>query len=80
MVIPAPRPAKTAGQDIMAQAVFLAQLEACRGKCTCNPCRILRKASAAMSAQFLQEPAGDPAAAIAGYGGSAEPTDIAEEA
>jgi len=39
--------------DIMAQAVYLAQLEAARGNCKCNACRILRKASRTMTEQFL---------------------------
>ncbi len=43
-------------QDTMAQAVFLAQLEAARGKCVCNTCKILRRASTMMTAQFLGEP------------------------
>ncbi len=42
-------------QDTMAQAVFLAQLEAARGTCKCNACRILRKASALMTRQFIGE-------------------------
>ncbi len=50
--------------DIMAQAVFLAQLEAAKGGCKCNTCRILRRASTMMTAQFLQaggsETPGDP--------------------
>ena len=40
-------------QDTMAQAVFLAQLEAAKGTCKCNTCRILRRASTMMTAQFL---------------------------
>jgi len=44
--------------DIMAQAVYLAQLEAQRGNCKCNTCRILRKATKAMTAQFLGETEG----------------------
>ena len=41
------------GRDTMAQAVYLAQLEAARGDCKCNTCRILRKASRAMTQAFL---------------------------
>ncbi len=40
-------------QDTMAQEVFLAQLEAAKGACKCNTCRILRRASTMMTAQFL---------------------------
>ncbi len=43
-------------QDTMAQAVFLAQLQAAKNGCGCNVCKILRKASDAMTAQFLDEP------------------------
>ncbi len=43
-------------QDTMAQAVFLAQLEAAKGVCKCSTCRILRRASTIMTAQFLKEP------------------------
>ena len=39
--------------DIMAQAVYLAQLEAAKGSCKCATCRILRKATKAMTEQFL---------------------------
>lgn len=39
--------------DIMAQAVYLAQLEAAKGNCKCATCRILRKATRAMTEQFL---------------------------
>jgi len=39
--------------DIMAQAVYLAQLEAARGNCKCKTCRILRKATKMMTEQFL---------------------------
>lgn len=39
--------------DIMAQAVYLAQLEAARGNCKCATCRILRKATKSMTEQFL---------------------------
>lgn len=39
--------------DIMAQAVYLAQLESAKGDCQCRTCQILRKASQAMTDQFL---------------------------
>ncbi len=48
-------------QDTMAQAVFLAQLEAAKGTCKCNSCRILRKASTLMTEQFIgKAPAATP--------------------
>ncbi len=43
--------------DIMAQAVYLAQLESAKGDCQCRTCQILRKGSQAMTDQFL---AGNP--------------------
>jgi hypothetical protein len=42
--------------DIMAQAVFLAQLEAAKNNCKCKTCQILRRASDLMTAQFLKPP------------------------
>jgi len=45
--------------DIMAQAVYLAQLEAAKGNCKCATCRILRKATRAMTEQFLGAQGGD---------------------
>ena len=48
--------------DIMAQAVFLAQLEAAKGKCNCKACAILRRSSDMMTAQFLNPQAASPAA------------------
>jgi hypothetical protein len=41
------------GKDTMAQAVYLAQLQACKGKCQCNVCKILRRAADQMTADFL---------------------------
>lgn len=46
--------------DIMAQAVYLAQLEAAKGNCKCATCRILRKATRAMTEQFLGPPGPNP--------------------
>ena len=40
--------------DIMAQAVFLAQLEASKSKCECRACKVLRKATEMMTDQFLK--------------------------
>lgn len=49
-----PQPAVQSKNDTLAQAVFLAQLEAVKGKCDCKACQILRKASDSMTAQFLE--------------------------
>lgn len=46
--------------DIMAQAVYLAQLEAARGQCKCRTCLILRKANRAMTDQFLGKTSENP--------------------
>lgn len=40
-------------QDIMAQAVWLAQLEAAKNNCQCRTCQILRKAATSMTDVFL---------------------------
>ncbi|MCK4722494.1 MAG: hypothetical protein KAT75_04280 [Dehalococcoidia bacterium] len=45
--------------DVMAQAVYLAQLEAAKNNCKCTTCRILRKATRTMTEQFLSSPGGD---------------------
>ena len=50
-------------QDIMAQAYFLAQLQAAKNGCKCNVCQILRKASDQMTAQFLAPTPGGTSAA-----------------
>jgi len=42
-------------KDYMAQAVYLAQLQANKGNCQCNTCKILRKATEQMTADFLQD-------------------------
>jgi hypothetical protein len=47
-------------KDIMAQAVYLAQLEAAKNNCKCRTCQILRKATSSMTDQFLQEPPANP--------------------
>jgi hypothetical protein len=52
--------------DIMAQTVYLAQLEAAKGTCKCRTCQILRKGNQAMTDQFLgkaQTAVVDPTAA-----------------
>lgn len=46
--------------DVMAQAVYLAQLSAARGQCKCEACRILRKATKDMTTQFLNPNSGGP--------------------
>lgn len=59
--------------DIMAQAVYLAQLESAKGDCQCRTCQILRKASQAMTDQFLASnptnPGGNPEAVNLTHGG-----------
>lgn len=37
-------PPGTDSRSIVAQAFYLAQLQACKGKCQCNVCKLLRKA------------------------------------
>ncbi len=37
----------------MAQAVYLAQLEACKNGCQCKTCQILRKATESLTTEFL---------------------------
>lgn len=41
--------------DVMARAVYLAQLEAAKGKCKCKTCQILRRATDTMTKQFMGE-------------------------
>ncbi len=43
-------------KEIMAQAVYLAQIEAAKGACQCKVCQILRKANDAMTEEFLETP------------------------
>jgi len=58
-------------RDIMAQAVYLAQIQAAKGKCQSNVCKILRKGSDNAAAAFIAEPQGvaeglpDPGALLA---------------
>ena len=71
------------GRDAIAQGVYLAQLEAVRGNCKCNTCRILRKASRMMTREFLK-PSGDevenpPAATDIAQVGPAEALYLSEE-
>jgi len=39
--------------DPLAQAIYLAQLEAAKGTCKCKVCQLMRKASKNMVDQFL---------------------------
>lgn len=48
--------------DAMAQAVYLAQLEAQKGTCKCKTCQLLRKATQVMTSQFLGQTS--PTAAV----------------
>ena len=41
------------GKSQYAQAVYLAQLQACKGSCKCKPCELLRKAADAMTEETL---------------------------
>lgn len=41
------------GKETAAQAFYLAQLQACRGKCQCNVCKLLRKAADAQTEALL---------------------------
>lgn len=63
-------------KQVIAQSFYLAQLQACKGKCKCNVCELLRKASDAMTEEVLSGNPGvpvDPASLVAeleglGYG------------
>ena len=57
----------------MAQAVYLAQLFAARNTCTCEACRLLRKASEDMTAAMLGETPNRAARRRAGSKGKAAP-------
>lgn len=41
------------GKDAVAQSFYLAQLQACKGKCQCNVCKLLRKAADLQMAAML---------------------------
>ena len=41
------------GKDSIAQAFYLAQLQACKGTCKCKVCQLLRKAADLQSTAFL---------------------------
>ncbi|MBA7579742.1 hypothetical protein ES708_21618 [subsurface metagenome] len=48
------------GKSQYAQAVYLAQLQACKGGCKCKPCQLLRKAADAMTEETLNPAPGNP--------------------
>lgn len=45
------------GKDQIAQAFYLAQLQACKGNCKCNVCKLLRRA-ADLQMQSMLNPQG----------------------
>ncbi|GAI94595.1 unnamed protein product [marine sediment metagenome] len=45
------------GKDAIAQSFYLAQLQACKGKCKCNVCQLLRRA-ADLQVQSMLNPKG----------------------
>lgn len=42
------------GKDGIAQAFYLAQLQACKGSCKCNVCKLLRQAADLQTAALLK--------------------------
>jgi len=48
------------GKSQYAQAVYLAQLQACKGTCKCKSCELLRKAADAMTEETLNPTPGNP--------------------
>lgn len=46
------------GKDAIAQAFYLAQLQACKGSCKCNVCKLLRNAADLQMAAMLNPGAG----------------------
>ena len=48
------------GKSQNAQAVYLAQLQACKGNCQCNSCQLLRKAADAMTEETLNPAPSNP--------------------
>ena len=51
------------GKDSIAQAFYLAQLQACKGKCQCNVCKLLRRA-ADLQVQAIINPKGGQAPGV----------------
>jgi hypothetical protein len=43
-------------QQLIARAVYMAQLAAAQGNCQCSTCKILRKVNGQMVGAFLQTP------------------------
>ena len=43
------------GDKLGAQYFYLAQIQAIKGKCNCNVCKLLRKASDKMTEELLKE-------------------------
>jgi hypothetical protein len=56
----------TGKRDIMAEAVYLAQMEAAKGTCDCEACQLLRQGNKLMTARFLGEARAAPGAAVPG--------------
>lgn len=48
------------GKSQYAQAIYLAQLQACKSNCKCNSCQLLRKAADAMTEETLNPTPGNP--------------------
>ncbi len=72
-------------KEQMAQFFYLAQLQACKGKCQCNVCQLIRKAVDEMTEEALTGNPSPVAAAMkamsaTGGGGAVEPgaTEIVE--
>jgi len=42
------------GNDRMAQGFYLAQLQACKGSCKCNVCKLLRQSADDMAESMLE--------------------------
>ncbi|MBA7694494.1 hypothetical protein ES703_103105 [subsurface metagenome] len=48
------------GRTKVAQAFYLAQLQACKGKCQCNVCKLLRQASDDQVTELLNPTTANP--------------------
>ncbi|MBA7582985.1 hypothetical protein ES708_24923 [subsurface metagenome] len=48
------------GKSQYAQAVYLAQLQACKGSCKCRSCQLLRKAADSMTEETLNPTPANP--------------------
>lgn len=49
------------GKDGIAQSFYLAQLQACKGSCQCNVCKLLRNAADLQTAALLNPQERPPA-------------------